>query len=241
MSREGVFVAASTGTLFLDEIGELSLAMQVKLLRVLQERKIRPVGGDREVDVDCRVVAATNRDLEAAIESGEFRSDLYFRLNVVQIVLPPLRHRREDIPLLVERFFAKTNAEMKRDLQGVAPDANEWFLSYDYPGNVRELENLVERAVALETTPMLTAANLPQPRSRVAPTAQVELSEDGVDLEQAVADLERRLITAALHRTKGVRKDAAKLLGISFRSLRYRLEKLGIEVSKHASMSDRDG
>jgi two-component system response regulator PilR (NtrC family) len=236
-----VFVAASNGTLFLDEIGELSLAMQVKLLRALQERTIRPVGGDREIDVDCRVVAATNRDLEAAIASGEFRSDLYFRLNVVQIVLPPLRHRREDIPLLVERFFAKTNAEMNRNLEGIAPDANEWFLNYDYPGNVRELENLVERAVALETSQMLTASNLPRQRPKAASATDIELTDDGIDLEQAVADVERRLITAALRHAKGVRKDAAKLLGISFRSLRYRLEKLGIEVSKHASISDSDG
>ncbi len=231
--REGVFVAAEGGTLFLDEIGELSLAMQVKLLRVLQERKLRPVGGDREISVDCRVVAATNRDLEAAIESGEFRRDLYFRLDVVQIVLPPLRHRPEDIPILVERFFHKINREMRRNLEGIAPEAMEWFLAYDYAGNVRELENLVERAVALETSSMLTAQNLPsqRPRPSLAPL-DVALGEGGIDLEQAVADLERRLITAALERTRGVRKEAAKLLGISFRSLRYRLEKLGIEVGR---------
>ncbi len=232
-TREGVFVAARHGTLFLDEIGELSLAMQVKLLRALQERKIRPVGGDKEIELDCRVVAATNRDLEAAIEAGEFRQDLYFRLDVVQIVLPPLRHRPEDIPLLVERFFERINAEMKRDLKGVAPEAMEWFLRYDYPGNVRELENLVERAVALETSTMLTAANLPEVRERPdVRAATVELGEDGIDLEQAVAELERKLITAALRRTHGVRKEAARLLGISFRSLRYRLEKLGIEVAR---------
>ena len=232
-TREGVFVAARHGTLFLDEIGELSLTMQVKLLRALQERKIRPVGGDREVELDCRVVAATNRDLEAAIEAGEFRQDLYFRLDVVQVVLPPLRHRPEDIPLLVERFFERINAEMKRNLVAVAPEAMEWFLRYDYPGNVRELENLVERAVALETGTTLTAANLPEQRERPdVRAAAVELGEDGIDLELAVAELERKLITAALRRTNGVRKEAARLLGISFRSLRYRLEKLGIEVAR---------
>jgi two-component system response regulator PilR (NtrC family) len=230
-AREGVFVAASGGTLFLDEIGELGLPMQVKLLRALQERRIRPVGGDRELDVDCRVVAATNRDLEAAIEAGEFRSDLYFRLDVVQVVLPPLRHRPEDIPLLVERCFARLNRELRRDLRGIAPDALEWFLRHDYPGNVRELENLVERAVALETGPLLTAANLPQ-RSALSPprTEPPDLPEDGLDLDQAVAELERHLIVAALRRTQGVRKQAAKLLRVSLRSLRYRLEKLGIEV-----------
>jgi two-component system response regulator PilR (NtrC family) len=231
-AREGVFVAARGGTLFLDEIGELGLPMQVKLLRALQERSIRPVGGDRELEVDCRVVAATNRDLEAAIEAGVFRSDLYFRLDVVQVVLPPLRHRPEDVPLLVERCFERLNRELRRDLQGIAPEALEWFLHHDYPGNVRELENLVERAVALESGPMLTAANLPQRAALARPSgaALPELPDDGLDLDQAVAELERHLIVAALHRTGGVRKAAAKLLRVSFRSLRYRLEKLGIEV-----------
>ncbi|MEM7159195.1 MAG: sigma-54 dependent transcriptional regulator [Myxococcota bacterium] len=237
--RDGVFEAAREGTLFLDEIGDLSLPMQVKLLRALQERKIRPVGGDLELDVDCRVVAATNRDLEAAIDSGEFRRDLYFRLDVVQVVLPPLRHRPEDVAPLVERFFERLNRELGRNLDGLTPEAMDWFLQHDYPGNIRELENLVERAVALEAGPRLSAANLPtrkataQQSSATMPT----LGEDGIDLEQAVADLERHLIGAALQRSKGVRKDAAKLLGISFRSLRYRLEKLGIQVARGG---DRD-
>ncbi|MEM6290260.1 MAG: sigma-54 dependent transcriptional regulator [Myxococcota bacterium] len=233
--RDGVFVAASGGTLFLDEIGELPSTTQVKLLRALQERRVRPVGGDRELEVDCRVVAATNRDLEAAIDAGEFRQDLYFRLDVVRIVLPALRHRTEDIPLLVERFFARIKQEMGRDLHAVAPAAMDWFLRYPYPGNVRELENLVERAVALETSDLLTAVNLPPMRQRTTgatPVAGPELTEAGIDLDAAIADVERRLIKDALSRTQGVRKEAAKLLGISFRSLRYRLEKLGIEVSR---------
>ncbi|MCX4245853.1 sigma-54-dependent transcriptional regulator [Paraliomyxa miuraensis] len=239
--RDGVFVAARGGTLFLDEIGDLSLPMQVKLLRALQERTIRPVGGDHEFPVDCRVVTATNRDLEAAIEAGEFRSDLYFRLDVVSVVLPPLRHRPEDVTPLVERFFERLNRELGRELRGITPEAMEWFLRHDYPGNVRELENLVERAVALEGSTMLTAANLPEHGTTHAsptPTAPFELPEDGLDLDQAVADLERHLISAALRRTRGVRKEAAKLLKITFRSLRYRLEKLGIQV---ASGSDGDG
>jgi len=231
-AREGVFVAARGGTLFFDEIGELGLPMQVKLLRALQERSVRPLGGDREIEVDCRVVAATNRDLEVAIEAGEFRSDLYFRLDVVQVVLPPLRHRAEDVPLLVERVFERLNRELGRNLQGITPEALEWFLRHDYPGNVRELENLVERAVALEAGPSLTAHNLPQrsasPRPSVA--ALPELPDEGLDLDQAVAELERHLIAGALRRTQGVRKEAAKLLRVSFRSLRYRLKKLGIEV-----------
>jgi two-component system response regulator PilR (NtrC family) len=235
-AREGVFVAAQTGTLFLDEIGELSLAMQVKLLRALQERKVRPVGGEKEIDVDVRVVAATNRDLDAAIAAGEFRSDLYFRLDVVQVVLPPLRHRMEDIPLLVERFFDRITREHGRPLRAVGPSAMQWFLAHDYPGNVRELENLVERAVALETQDVLTAENLPPLRNRKTATTiagdDIEVGDGVVDLEQRVADLERKLINAALKKTGGVRKEAAKLLGVSFRSLRYRLEKLGIEVGK---------
>jgi two-component system response regulator PilR (NtrC family) len=233
--REGVFTAANGGTLFLDEIGELSLSMQVKLLRVLQERRVRPVGGDREVDIDVRVVAATNRDLEAAIAAGEFRNDLYFRLDVVQVVLPPLRHRPEDIPLLVERFFERITRELARPLRGVGPDAMDWFLGHDYPGNVRELENLVERAVALETGDVLSAQHLPQQRPRTRPAESEEdqtTGEFNVDLDQAVADLERRLIGEALRRTGGVRKEAARLLHISFRSLRYRLQKLGIEVGR---------
>jgi two-component system response regulator PilR (NtrC family) len=245
-SREGVFAAAQGGTLFLDEIGELSLSMQVKLLRALQERRVRPVGGEKEIEIDCRVVAATNRDLEAAIAAGEFRNDLYFRLDVVQVVLPPLRHRGEDIPPLVDRFFERLNREHGRNLRGIAPAAMEWFLRYDYPGNVRELENLVERAVALETGEMLSADHLPvaRPRTRAADieSDDVELDEDGpVDLDQAVADLERRLIGAALRKSGGVRKEAAKRLGISFRSLRYRLEKLGIEVARGDADSGDEG
>ncbi|MEM6994579.1 MAG: sigma-54 dependent transcriptional regulator [Myxococcota bacterium] len=243
-AREGVFVAAAGGTLFLDEIGELSLAMQVKLLRALQDKRIRAVGGSHEVEADTRVVAATNRDLEAAIDAGEFRNDLYFRLDVVQVVLPPLRHRTEDIPVLVERFFDRFNREMGRTLSGIGPEAMQWFLDYDYPGNVRELENLVERAVALETGAAVTADNLPTRRRSRAPggsAREPELGQSGIDLDPAVADLERRIITNALERTGGVRKDAAKLLGVSFRSLRYRLDKLGITVpSARRADGDRD-
>jgi two-component system response regulator PilR (NtrC family) len=240
-SREGVFASAKDGTLFLDEIGELPLSMQVKLLRALQDRKVRPVGANDEREVDCRVIAATNRDLEAAIEEGEFRQDLYFRLNVVQIVLPPLRHRTEDVPSLVERFFNRFNREMGRNLGGVGPDAMDWFLAYDYPGNVRELENLVERAVALESAPFLTASNLPRRRARTSelPVVPLEIDEEGIDLDQTIADLERRLIEAALRKANGVRRRTAGLLGITMRSLRYRLEKLGIEM--HGSDDDPPG
>ena len=234
VDRRGMFEVAEGGTLFLDEVGELDPSTQVKLLRVLQERSIRPVGRSSEIAVDCRVVAATNRNLEAAVESGEFRSDLYFRLDVVRIVLPPLRHRSEDIPLLVERFFDRFNREMKRSLDGVSPEALDWLLAYDYPGNIRELENLIERAVALESSAMLSADHFPERRLAIAEVAQIDrqFPKDGLDLDAAVADLERSLILAALNCSGGVRKRAAKLLNISLRSLRYRLQKLGIELSR---------
>ncbi|MEE9385283.1 MAG: sigma-54 dependent transcriptional regulator [Nannocystaceae bacterium] len=232
--KTGVFQAAESGTLFLDEIGELGPTMQVKLLRVLQERSIRRVGSNTEVKVGCRVVAATNRDLEAAIDAGEFRQDLYFRLNVVPIVLPALRHRSEDVPVLLEGFFDRFNKETGSKLSGISPRAREWFLRHDYPGNVRELENLVEGAVALETATELSADHLPTKRSlRVSDPDG--FPPDGVDLDREIADLERRLISDALHRASGVRKAAAQLLSISLRSLRYRLEKLGIEVGQNTA------
>ncbi len=231
-TRPGVFQAAQGGTLFLDEVGDLDIAMQVKLLRVLQERTVRPVGAIAEIDLDLRLITATHRDLEAAISAGEFRQDLYFRLNVIQIVLPPLRHRREDIPILVERFFRRYNVEMGRGLSGIAPSAHKCFLNYDYPGNIRELENLVERAVALEGGSDLGSAHLTELSQGTSPVLTTDtVPNSGLDLDAAVADLERRLIESALIQAKGVRKRAADLLSISLRSLRYRLQKLGIEVS----------
>jgi two-component system response regulator PilR (NtrC family) len=230
--REGVFAAADGGTLFLDEIGELDLSLQVKLLRAVQERRIRPVGGTSEREVDVRVIAATNRDLLAAIEAKEFREDLYFRLNVVQISLPPLRHRREDIQPLADRFFERYNREMGERLSGITPDALQRLLDHDFPGNVRELENLIERAVALESGEQLTADHLPPPGSH-APNDGDEPSPDvfppeGLELDAAIADLERRLIQQALHASKGVRREAARLLSVSERSLRYRISKLAL-------------
>jgi two-component system response regulator PilR (NtrC family) len=230
--REGVFAAADGGTLFLDEIGELDLSLQVKLLRAVQERRIRPVGGTSEREVDVRVIAATNRDLLAAIEAKEFREDLYFRLNVVQISLPPLRHRREDIQPLADRFFERYNREMGERLSGITPDALQRLLDHDFPGNVRELENLIERAVALESGEQLTADHLPPPGSH-APNDGDEPSPnvfppEGLELDAAIADLERRLIQQALHASKGVRREAARLLSVSERSLRYRISKLAL-------------
>jgi two-component system response regulator PilR (NtrC family) len=230
--KPGVFAAASGGTLFLDEIGELSGPMQVKLLRALQERRVKPVGSVAEREVDVRVVAATHRDLEQEVERGAFRRDLYYRLNVIQIHLPSLRSRREDIPLLVEHFLRKHASANGRPLLGIEPEAMKRLCDYDYPGNVRELENLIERAVTLEPGTRVTVETLPDltPKRRATAAAEAAFPEEGLDLDAAIGDLERDLLLKALERAGGVRKRAAKLLRITFRSLRYRLAKLGIEV-----------
>jgi two-component system response regulator PilR (NtrC family) len=233
----GLFVAADGGTLFLDEIAELPMPMQVKLLRALQERKVKPVGGTEERPVDVRVVAATNRDLEAEVAQGGFRQDLYYRLNVIQVHLPPLRQRREDIPLLVEHFVKRYAAELGKRMAGVSPEALAALAAYDYPGNVRELENLVERAVTLEPTPVIQRSALPDlGAARAVP--QAELPPEGIDLDRLLADTERDIVVRALKQTGGVRKEAARLLGITFRSLRYRLEKLGISSGADEAAAD---
>jgi two-component system, NtrC family, response regulator PilR len=240
--KPGLFAAADGGTLFLDEIGELGSQMQVKLLRVLQERKVKKVGGVTEDEFDVRVVAATNRDLEAEVERGAFRRDLFYRLNVILLHLPPLRTRREDVPLLVEHFVRKHGAALGRTLTGVDADAMAALCDYDYPGNVRELENLIERAATLESSDRITRASLPalQPRKRAEPSAAGDLPADGVDLDRMMADYERDLIMKALARTGGVRKDAANLLGITLRSLRYRLAKLGVDDGAKDDAKDEE-
>jgi two-component system response regulator PilR (NtrC family) len=225
----GMFQSAKGGTLFLDEIGELSPALQVKLLRVLQERKVKPVGATDESETDVRVIAATNRDLEAEVARGAFRADLYYRLNVVEIHIPPLRHRREDIPLLAEHFLKRFGVEHGRELQ-LTKDAMRKLESYDFPGNVRELENMIERAVALSSSSTIGVTDLPEVKpAKHVPDGPVEFPADGVDLDALLSDYERGWVMRALEQTGGVRKRAAVLLGISFRSLRYRLAKLGID------------
>ena len=231
----GLFQQASCGTLFLDEIGEMPLGLQVKLLRALQERKVKPVGDANEIDVDVRVVAATNRELEAEVARGAFRQDLYYRLNVIEVRLPPLRQRREDLPMLVEHFIKRFGTEQRKTLTGITPEAMRTIEAYDYPGNVRELENIIEHATALASESRIDVGDLP--RLRQPPVmgahegAAVEIPAEGIDLDRVTADFERAILVRALEQAHGVRKRAARLLGISFRSLRYRLQKLGLDTS----------
>jgi two-component system response regulator PilR (NtrC family) len=229
----GMFREAEGGTLFLDEVGELPLALQVKLLRVLQEKKVRPVGAAQEAPVDVRVLAATNRNVEADVEAGRFRQDLYYRLNVIRVELPPLRERREDVPTLAERFVAHFSLEMGKTVHGFTSDALRALGSYEFPGNVRELENVIERAVALAGSTRIGLGDLPPSVSGVVGSVGprlLELPPGGCQLDEVMNEVERRFLLEALDRSGGVRTAAAKLLGISFRSLRYRLEKQSIDA-----------
>ena len=229
--KSGLFEVADGGTLFLDEIAELPPMMQVKLLRVIQEREFRRVGGTRDLKVDVRLVAATNKDLGQAVSAEQFREDLFYRLNVIQISLPPLRDRREDIPLLVRHFLEKLAGNP--DLT-VPDDVMRRLLDYHWPGNIRELENSMERCVVLGRGETLTEDSLPpQIRAGVETSGDssfVALPEEGLDLDAYLGAIEKDILLKALDRTGGVRKRAAELLGITFRSIRYRLAKFGVEV-----------
>jgi two-component system response regulator PilR (NtrC family) len=226
----GLFRAAEGGTLLLDEVGELAPALQVKLLRALQERRVRPVGSQREIETDVRVIAATNRDLEKDVAEGRFRSDLYYRLHVIRLQLPPLRERPEDVPALAEHFLRK-HAAMQGKRLVFSPAALRWIVGRDYPGNVRELENIIERAVTLATGDEITLDDLPHepgaPRSAAVAASSVELGP-GFEIDRWLGDLEKSLLLRALEQTRGNQTAAAKLLGTTFRSLRYRLRKYGI-------------
>jgi len=231
-NKDGLFETADGGTLFLDEIGELPQALQVKLLRALQEKTIRRVGGTGDRRVDVRIVAATNRRLEEEVEKGRFREDLYYRLNVIQIVLPPLRQRLEDVPLLVHHFVEKYARELGKPIQGASEEAMRRLLEYGYPGNVRELENVIERAVALSRGPWIEAEALPPTvlgRGDGRAAKGVALPAEGSTLDDLVNAFERNLLLEALRRAGGIKKRAARLLGVSFRSFRYRLQKLGLD------------
>ena len=246
--KQGLFETAGAGTVFLDEIGELPLSMQVKLLRVLQERKVRRVGGSKDLPVECRVVAATNRNLEEEVAASRFREDLYFRLNVIQVRLPSLRERRPDIPLLAEAFIAKFAEEQNSPVGRISDEAMRRLVAHDWPGNVRELENVIERGVTLASgdaldvdalPPALRAAE-PGPLPALAVPSLEELPDEGIDLESTLDTIERRLLTLALERTGGKKKKAAALLGLSFRSFRYRLAKLGIVTPRGGDGDNAD-
>jgi len=225
----GLFEAASHGSIFLDEVSELPLHMQVKLLRVLQEKMIRRVGGTEDIPVDVRVISATNKDLEKESKEGRFREDLFYRLNVIQVRMPSLRDRAEDIPLLIQTFIKKFSFEHGKNIVGIAPEAVSRLCAYAFPGNIRELENLMEQSVALEPTDMIQLKTLPEKISGIsAGSAATQLSaftERGIDLEGVLSQYEKVLILDALKLSRGVRKKAADLLRISFRSMRYRLIK----------------
>jgi two-component system response regulator PilR (NtrC family) len=231
-TKKGLFEMADEGTIFLDEISELPLLMQVKLLRVLQDKEFKRVGGTEDIRVDVRIISATNKDLEEAVKEKRFREDLFYRLNVIQIKLPPLRERRDDISLLAMHFLKRYAEELSKKISGISPEALRILLNYDFPGNVRELQNIIERAVALENNPELTPQNLSsyleqQPLMKKN-LFDLEIPNEGIDLEKVVEELERSLLVKALDRTKGIKKKAADLLRINFRSMRYRLEKYGL-------------
>ncbi|MEW6127276.1 MAG: sigma-54 dependent transcriptional regulator [Acidobacteriota bacterium] len=226
-NRKGLFEAAEGGTIFLDEIGETTPAMQVKLLRVLQERCIRRVGGVEEIPVDCRVVAATNRDLGRMVEEGTFRNDLYYRISVIPIELPPLRARGADIPDLVHHFLEKYSSQAGRAKLEISEETVHYLEAYDWPGNVRELENTIERAVALERGSNIEPERLPERILKYKPRTitDVDIPEQGFDLEAYLAQLEKDYIIKALQRTGGNQTRAAELLNMSVRSLRHLLDK----------------
>src|ERR1700730_5973426 len=238
--KKGLFEVADRGSLFLDEMAELDVSMQAKLLRALQERKIRRVGGTHELNVDVRVIAATNRDLRAMVADGRFRDDLYYRLNVLSIDVPPLRERREDIPVLIDFFLKKHTRNTSRLVRGLTGETKKLMLDYGWPGNVRQLESAIERAILLCESDLITIEDLPlEVRQEASPAAQgaFKLPAEGISFE----DVERDLIMQAMEQTDYNITKSAKLLGLTFRTLQYRLEKFGIkkpEGKKEAAGSD---
>ena len=226
--KKGLFEVADGGTLFLDEIGELDISLQAKILRALQEKQIRRVGGTKEINTDVRVVAATNRDLLKMAEEGSFREDLYYRLNVLSLEIPPLRERRSDIPVLIEYFLKKHTRDSKREIS-IERDAKKMLEDYSYPGNVRQLESALERAILLCENNTITVEDLPPEMSQAGKPASADelfkLPPEGVNFE----DVERSLISQAMERTDNNITKSAKMLGLTFRTLQYRLEKFGIK------------
>lgn len=225
-NKQGLFEIANGGTLFLDEIGEMSVNLQAKLLRVLENGTFRRVGGTNDITVDVRIVSATNKNLAEEISEGRFREDLYYRLNVIPLQIPPLRERKEDIPLLVEHFMRRFSDADRR----LSPDALRLLINHQWKGNIRELENLMERVFLMSDKEEITASDIPlqmgdlHPESRLLP----DMAREGVNLDAIVENIERKYLLEALQLANGVKTDAAKLLNLSFRSFRHRLQKYGI-------------
>lgn len=233
-NHEGLFASAEKGTVFLDEVGEMPLATQVKVLRAIQERKVKPVGAVEERPIDVRIIAATNRVLDEEVKAGRFREDLYYRLKVVTIHMPPLRDRLLDLPLLTEHFLELFGKEFEKVGLELEDDASRFLAAYPWPGNVRELENVIQRGAALCRGTSISLVNLPeeivgQVEGAVDRPLAQSVGPDGVVMESLLGQYERRLLESALETSGGVKKEAARLLGISFRSFRYRLQKAGME------------
>ena len=231
--KEGLFEIADGGTVFLDEVGELSPTIQVKLLRVIQERTFTAVGGVKEKSVDVRFISATNRDLEKEVINRNFREDLYFRLNVIHVTVPPLRKREGDLRLLADYFLEKYSLDLGKDIKKISAYAMDLLQGYSFPGNVRELENIIERSVALETSNIVLPDSLTLSSFRGEERRQnrrrLDIDSDGIDLDKAMAEIERDYIFRAMELAHGSKQKASELLGINMRSLRYRMEKLGIK------------
>ncbi|MFN0059668.1 MAG: sigma-54-dependent transcriptional regulator [Planctomycetota bacterium] len=240
-NRKGLFVSAHGGTLFLDEVADMSASTQVKILRALEERRVTPVGSTDEVRIDVRIIAATNRDLELDIRAGRFREDLFYRLNVIPLYLPPLRERADDIAMLAGHFIARYAASMNRPVRSLSSRARSALIGYSWPGNVRELENVIQRHVALSEGTEIDSIELPGVDRAVATIApavaqgQFEVPAEGILLDDILEEIERRYLTQALEQAEGNLTKAAKILGLSYRSIRYKVKKLG--VRDHVSMN----
>jgi len=229
--RAGLFELAKGGTIFLDEIGELPPVLQVKLLRVVQEKTFRRIGGGEDIKVDVRIISATHQNLKERVKKGEFREDLYFRLNVIPIHMPPLRERKEDIPLLTRHFIEKYAREFGKEVRMISSYAMELLMQYPFPGNIRELENIIERGVAMESSNIILPESLvlADQTDEDDGESDFNIPDSGFDLNVQLEKFERRIIEKALEKTKGSKTKAAELLGVTFDSLRYRIEKLGVE------------